>query len=736
VTRPARPAHDRTWFATCPKGLEYLLRDELSALGAGDAHEALAGVRFGGDPGVGYRACLWSRLASRVLLAIARFDAPDDAALYDGVRAIDWSEHLAPQDTLAVDASSHASALVHTRFLAQRVKDAVVDQFRERCGTRPGVDTEQPSIRLNLHLDRDRATLSLDFSGTPLHRRGWRTGQGEAPLKENLACAILLRGGWPALAAAGATLVDPMCGAATLPIEAALMAADRAPGLAREYFGFLGWRGHDAAQWQALIDEAQARAATGLARLPATFFGFDADPAMRAIGEANVAAAGLAGKVQLATRAVDALAPPPGCAAGLVVCNPPYGQRLGEQERLAPLYRALGERLKLGFAGWQAAVITADAGLAQAIGLAPRKRYVLFNGALECRLLVCDIAAPETRGERVLSPGAQAVANRIAGNARHLRKRLAREGIGCYRVYDADLPEYATAIDVYTAIGPDAGGNEVSGAPAAEAWLHVQEYAAPPSIPEHVARVRLGELLRAAGIALDVPRARIALKKRRRGRGGAAYGRLDERGEFLLVEEGGLRLRVNLFDYLDTGLFLDHRPTRLALRARARDTRFLNLFSYTATATVHAAAGGAASTTSVDLSPTYLEWAARNLELNGFAGARHQLVQADVMQWLAHERGRYDLIFVDPPTFSNSSRAADFDVQRDHVELLRRCAARLADGGTLVFSTNNRRFRLDREALAGFDIIDTSAASIPFDFARTPRIHQCYELRNESGTIS
>ncbi|HEX7112260.1 MAG TPA: bifunctional 23S rRNA (guanine(2069)-N(7))-methyltransferase RlmK/23S rRNA (guanine(2445)-N(2))-methyltransferase RlmL, partial [Mizugakiibacter sp.] len=583
------------FFATCPKGLEYLLRDELTALGA-EAHEALAGVRFEGTLETAYRACLESRLASRVLLPIAEFDAPDADALYAGVRAVDWSRHLAADGSFAVDAVCAQSALTHRQFVALRVKDAVVDQFRERVGARPDIDIERPGVRLNLRLKKDRATLSLDLAGTPLHRRGWRQGQGEAPLKENLAAAMLLRAHWPAIYAGGGALLDPMCGSGTLLIEGALMAAGVAPGLRRDYFGFLGWRGHDAALWQRLCADAETRATEGLRHLRACFFGSDADPAMIATAKRNAQAAGVAGFLRLERHDVAHLARPAGTEApGLVITNPPYGERLGERSALPALYRALGERLREGFPGWRAAVLTSDDALGHALGLRAEKRYTLYNGALECALLCFDLTPREEapREAKPLSAGATMAKNRIVKNARHLRKRLAREGIGCYRVYDQDLPEYAAAIDVYAAVPettPDA---------QPQAYLHVQEYQAPADVPEHVARERLRDLVRAAGEALEVPRERIAVKQRRRGKGGAKYGRLDERGEFLLAEEGGLRFRINLTDYLDTGLFLDHRLVRAKVRELARGRRCLNLFAYTGTASVYAAAGGARETVSV-----------------------------------------------------------------------------------------------------------------------------------------
>lgn len=715
------------FFATCAKGLEYLLRDELVAQGAQSVREAQAGVHFEGALVDGYRACLESRLASRVLLPIARFDAADPEQLAAGVAAIDWSGHLAADGTLAVDAVCVISQIKHSQYAAQRVKDAIVDQFRAVAGTRPGVDLERPDLRLNLHLKRDQATLSIDLAGTSLHRRGWHANPVDAPLKENLAAAILLRGAWPAIHAGGGALVDPMCGSGTLLIEGALMAADVAPGLHRDYFGFLGWRGHDAALWAGLLADAKARAERGLRELAGVFYGSDIDPAAIRAAARNAQAAGVAGFIRLERHDVLRLQRPAGLERGLVVCNPPYGERLGERAELPALYRGLGQALAQQFGHWQAALIISDEALGHALGLGAHKRYRLYNGALECSLLLIDLAPRERREPKPLSDGALMLKNRAEKNWRNLRKRAEREGIENLRVYDRDLPEYAAAVDLYLA------REELAPRAAPQRWLHVQEYQAPASVAEDVAQLRLRELVRVFGEVFEVPRERIALKTRKRGKGGARYGRFDARGAWLLAREGNLDFRINLFDYLDTGLFLDHRLVRAKLGELARGQSFLNLFAYTASASVHAAAGGASETTSVDLSATYLEWATRNLLQNGYSGREHRLVQADAMAFLASDRGRYGVIYVDPPTFSNSKRAEDFDVQRDHVALLKACLPRLASGGVVVFSNNYRRFRLDEEALAAaFEIEDWSRGSIPFDFVRNPSIHGCWLLRRRS----
>jgi len=703
--------------------MEYLLRDELVALGAGDVREALAGAHFSGTLETAYKACLWSRLASRILLPLAEFDAADDDALYRGVQDIDWSQHLAAHATFAVDAGTAMSRLTHSQFIGLRTKDAVVDQFRQRDGSRPGIDTDEPDIRINLRLRRDRATVSLDLAGSPLHRRGWREEQGEAPLKENLAAAMLLRARWPEVYAAGGALLDPMCGSGTLLIEGALMAADVAPGLRREYFGFLGWQQHDIALWRGLLDEAKQRAESGLRSLRSVFFGSDADPRMVQTAKRNAQEAGVAGFFTLDKQDMARAAPPPGIDYGLVITNPPYGERLGDRAEMPKLYRALGDTLRERFSGWRAAVLAGDVELGRAMQLHADKRYALYNGALETVLLTFDLKQRDEkpREPKPLSAGAQMLKNRLDKNVKHLRKRLAREGIHCWRAYDQDLPEYAAAIDVYG----DTDGRD---------HLHIQEYRAPADVPADVARLRLREIARVAGEVLGVPRERIAIKTRERGKGGSKYGQLDQRNEFIEVDEGGLKFLVNLTDYLDTGLFLDHRLVRAKVRELADGKCFLNLFAYTATASVHAAAGGALETTSVDLSATYLEWASRNLALNGFTGVDHRLMQFDALDFLQRDRGHYGLIFVDPPTFSNSKRAEDFDVQRDHVKLLEACNERLTRDGVIVFSNNFRRFKLDREALAvHFEIEDWSAPSIPFDFARRADIHGCWLLRRRKA---
>jgi 23S rRNA (guanine2445-N2)-methyltransferase / 23S rRNA (guanine2069-N7)-methyltransferase len=706
------------FYVTAPAGTADLAAEELTACGITELKVERGGVACSGSLEQAYRACLWSRVANRVLLKIAEFPAP----------------------TLAVDATSTRSAITHTQFAALKTKDAIVDQFRERTGARPSVDVESPDVRVNLHLDRDVATLAVDLSGDSLHRRGYRGAQGAAPLKENLAAAVLLRAGWQKLASSSGDgeigFVDPMCGSGSLAIEAALIAGDVAPGLLRNEFGFLRWHGHDEPAWQRLLTEAaERRAAARLDRF--VFRAYDRDAAAVRATLENAARAGFAKLVGAERRELEDLPAAP-APRGLVAVNPPYGERLGETEALEEVYALLGSKLKSGYVGWQAAVLTGNPPLGLELRLKAKRTHTMYNGPIECRLLRFDIEPKHFVEKRVpgalpaadeaarARPGAAMFANRLRKNVASLGEWARKEGIACYRVYDADMPEYAFSIDIYAA----------SVEPSAPRFAYVQEYAPPKTVDAEKARGRRAEAFSVLPEVLEVPRERVHVRTRRKQKRGAQYEKVAERGEFEVVQEGGLELFVNFTDYLDTGLFLDHRPTRARIRELAAGKSFLNLFAYTATATVFAAAGGARATTSVDLSRTYLDWAQRNLERNGFDDSkRHRLVQADVLAWLdERETQRYDLIFLDPPTLSRSKRMAkELDVQRDHVELIRSTLLKLAPNGLLIFSTNFRKFRLDEGALAGLTVADVTPATIPKDFARNPRIHRCFEIRVPQG---
>ncbi|MBI5507416.1 MAG: bifunctional 23S rRNA (guanine(2069)-N(7))-methyltransferase RlmK/23S rRNA (guanine(2445)-N(2))-methyltransferase RlmL [Deltaproteobacteria bacterium] len=698
-------------FATCARQLEPLLLAEIQALGGENAAEARAGVAFQGDLEVAYRACLWSRLSSRVLLSIAGGAATDTDALYALGRQVPWDEHMALDRTFAIDVTLVRSGIHNSQFAAQRFKDAIVDIFREKTGARPDVDTASPDLRLNVHVKDDLATVSVDLAGDSLHRRGYRERAGEAPLKESLAAALLMRAGWAEAAAAGKALVDPMCGSGTLLIEAALIASDTAPGLARERFGFMGWRQHRPDVWQALHAEARTRRR---ASLPVVIAGYDVDPGLVRLAAKNIERAGFKGQIKVGVGDIASAAPPPEAAGqpGLVVVNPPYGERLGDVESLKSVYAGAGLSLRQRFAGWSAFVLVGHEELGLRLGLRAQRRWVFFNGSMKCWLLQIGVPTADSKSSAKASEGSAMLKNRLEKNLRHLRKFARQVPTDCFRVYDADLAEYAAAIDLY--------GD----------WVVVSEYEAPPTVDPVKAGARLGDVMAVVPEVFGVPREKMIVKVRRRRKGGVQYEKLEHRAARVTVHERDCVFLVNLTDYVDTGLFLDQRPTRALIRDQAAGRRFLNLFAYTGTATVAAAKGGAKQTTTVDMSGTYLDWAADNLRANGFRGREHELVQADCLRWLESAHGPYDLIFLDPPTYSSSKRMTEtFDVQRDHVDVIRRTLQSLAADGTLLFSCNFQRFKLDREALADLSVEDISKRTIDPDFARQPRIHRVFRIR-------
>ncbi|MEP5766516.1 MAG: bifunctional 23S rRNA (guanine(2069)-N(7))-methyltransferase RlmK/23S rRNA (guanine(2445)-N(2))-methyltransferase RlmL [Halieaceae bacterium] len=720
------------WFASCPRGLESLLLQELESLGADSVKETIAGVAFAGPLAVAYRVALWTRLANRVLLSISEHPVGDSDNIHATLLDVAWEDYLAPGLTFVIDFSGQSGSIRNTQYGAQLAKDAILDRFRKLGLTRPQVQRKGADLRFQLRLHKGRLAVSLDFAGSSLHQRGYRLEAGKAPLKENLAAAMLLRADWPGIAARGGALIDPLCGSGTLLIEAAMMAADIAPGLARESWSFERLRLHNAEQWQALRNDAEARAAQGKARQLPEIRGYDASRAVVDKALANIQRVGLEKIVRVSCKPLAALKKPSHRPIdyGLLISNPPYGERLGDVEALSSLYREWGEGALREFNGWQGALLTTEKELGMATGLRSKRRYTLYNGALACTLLLFELTeenrlrprrdAPQAGGDPAdqdsqkpgeLSAGAQMFANRLRKNLQQADRWARKQGYSCYRVYDADMPEYAVAIDRY-----------------AEA-LHVAEYKAPAGVAEAAAEQRLADIRQALPQVTGIEPQQIFYKQRRRQKGREQYQRSNEQGEFMEVGEGRVKLLVNLSDYLDTGLFLDHRPLRLRLAAESRGKDFLNLFCYTAAASVHAASGGARSTTSVDMSNTYLDWARRNLELNGFGPEAHHLQRADCQEWLAGCEADFDLILLDPPSFSNSKRMeGSFDVQRDHVELLRASMARLRDDGVLYFSNNLRSFKLDAAVEDFAQVEDISASSIDFDFRRRPRIHRCWRL--------
>lgn len=684
------------FLVTAPAGLVDPLAHELESLGAGSVSVDHVGCRVRGPLSFGYRICMHSRLASRVLLPLVEVIAKDADELASKVAEIPWEDHMHVEGTLAVDFTGRGMGIDHTKYGAQQVKDGITDRFKARAGLRPSVDTIAPDLRIHAHVRGKGCQLSLDLSGGGLHRRGYRSETGLAPIRENLAALMVLESGWPALSEdAEAAVVDPMCGAGTLVIEAALIACNKAPGLTREQFGFERWKQHDAEAWDAIVSEAQAAVATPR-RVVA--YGFDADDDVLELARANAERAGVATSVRFSNSRCADVRRPSKARRGVVITNPPYGERLGGKSAARDAYAELGSVLHGQFDGWRASVITVDDALFGATGVLPDRSRAVMQGPMEARVIGAEVAAPA--GDLV---------NRIRKNRKRLAKWVQRDEVDVYRVYDADLPEYAAAVDIYR--------NRAV----------VQEYAPPAEIPADKAATRRIEIAVAVSHVFDIPAHHVYVKTRRRQKGADQYRRNEEDPAICIVSEADLRFRVDLASYLDTGLFPDHRRTRAMFGELAAGKDVLNLFAYTGTATVYAAKGGARSTTTVDMSKTYLDWAQRNLDLNGIEGSQHRLVRANVLKWLQQETRAYDVVFCDPPTFSNSkSMDGTWDVQRDHAQLLGRVAERLRPGGIILFSTNARRFKLDA-TLPGLWAEEITRQTTSPDFERRP-LHRAWRM--------
>lgn len=744
-------------IATTAFGLEAVVVRELENLGYDAKGSSTGRVHFTGDASAIARSNLWLRAADRVLLRVGQFEAADFGVLFDAVKALPWERWIARESAFPVNGRSVRSQLSSVPACQRIVKKAIVERLRESHGVEM-LPENGPPVTIEVALLDNVATLTIDTSGVGLHKRGYRPMVGEAALKETLAAGLVLLSVWRP----GRVLMDPFCGTGTLAIEAAMIGRNIAPGLRRR-FEVEGWTTvarEWAATWQRARQEAQD--SIGPALSPA-IIASDVDAGALAHAEH---AAGLARvdkdirftKVDFGDIRSDV---PYGC----IITNPPYGVRLGDDDGIERLYHTMPLVLRR-FPTWSFHILTARQDLEYLVGQRATRRRKLFNSQIECTYFTFlgprpprasqqgdaarteqSDAAPMTdqepdgvedrpvrdddgvpAREEATSAAFGGLRSRdmseleqfrkcLANNVRHLRRWPSR-GVTCYRLYDRDVPDAPLIIDRY------------------EHAVHVAEY---ERVHSRTMAQHADWLDRAKAIIAEctgVPQADVHIKAKHRQRGLTQHERQDETGATIVANEAGLRFEVNLSDYIDTGLFLDHRNTRGMVRDAAAGKRFLNLFCYTGSFSVYAAAGGAAATTSVDLSNTYLEWTNRNLALNGMTGAgqaqKHRLLRSDVLEFLrTHPQGgHYDLAVMDPPTFSNSkSTEEDWEVAVGHSEALRLLLSVMAPGGIVFFSNNYRRFKLDEEMLhtVGATWQEISRRTVPEDY-RNKRIHRCWRI--------
>ncbi len=701
------------FFVSCATGVEALLQEELASFLDAGLQNTAGGVWVEGTLEDAYRTCYLSRIASRVLWPLCQFEASHADALYDGVRQYPWHDEFPVNATLAIRTTLRQAPINHSGFVSQRIKDGIVDAFRDRFGRRPSIDRERPDILISCYWRKTQVSLYLDLGGGPLHERGYRQGGGPAPLKENLAAAMLMRLGWPR----AGRFFDPMCGSGTLVIEAAEMALGRPAGRLRRRWGFHKWLGHVPALWRRIKEEANNHDCMTKDHVQI----FAADQAPGAIHALTASAKALGIDDVMKIECCELKANHWQLDEGdVLVTNPPYGERMMARLEAMKLYGQLGDWLAEHCHNTLVSILTPDETMGRALGFRAERKFHFRNGPIPVLLWTFHVNTEARRSSAFSSAIAasdlpEELVNRLRKNDRKLRKWARKQEVSAYRLYDADLPNYACAIDVY------------------DDCFHVQEYAPPKDIPIGKAQNRLQEVILSLRYLFDVPLEKIFLKQRRKQKS-TEYGgdeeRLGHEGKPFWVVEHGLLFEVELSRHLDTGLFLDHRPARRLIRELAKGKRFLNLFGYTGAATVYAAAGGAVATTTVDLSKTYLAWAQRNMRRNGFVGPSHEFVREDVLTWLTQVRGKWDLIFLDPPSFSTSKRMTQtWDVQRDHAKVIDHIMAHmLSDGGVLLFSTNLRKFKLEPEVTQKYRIQDLTSISFDPDFQQKQNHHRLYRI--------
>lgn len=700
------------FIALTSAGIEPLLVDELQQLGATDVHHKIQSVYFTASFETAQKICLWSRLATRILRHVSEIRGSDKEEIYNGVLGIDWLPYFMKIDSFSVEFVGTDKSIRNTQFGALTVKDAIVDNLREELGKRPDVSKENPDIRIQARLFKGKCNIYIDFSGPSLHQRGYRMEQGLAPLKEHLAAAIIKRSGWDM----ESPFVDLFAGSGTLLIEAANMHMRKAPGLNKTRFPFETYPEFNRKKYLAIREEAQAE----FRESNTQFIGFEISKYVVDKAENNIRHAGLSEVVTIGQQDAANATVSKTIQPGWIVSNPPYGERIGESIVLLSLFKRLGLNLKQNYENWHVSLLTGQGVLIKLLRLQKSKEFKLKNGQIETILTnyeltpqQCELSESARNGKYYLSKDGQAFEGRLDKNLKRLTKWAKKENVKCYRIYDADIPEYNVAVDYY------------------DGKIVVNEYQAPKTVNPALAEQRLLDVLSILQQKFDLDENSFALKVRKSQKGKEQYQKEDSKHHRFVINEYNAQFYVNIHDYLDTGLFLDHRQTRKEFASWCAGKTVLNLFCYTGSVSVHAALGGASKVTSVDMSNTYLDWAEDNFKLNGLDRKNNAFVRADCLDWLSRTNEKFDLIFLDPPSFSNSKRMdRTWDVQRDHVEIISMVRNRLNPGGTLLFSNNLRNFKLDNDAIEkmGFGIKDIKNQTLPEDFQRNSKIHHCWKL--------
>ncbi|TDR18287.1 bifunctional 23S rRNA (guanine(2069)-N(7))-methyltransferase RlmK/23S rRNA (guanine(2445)-N(2))-methyltransferase RlmL [Marinicella litoralis] len=702
-------------FVSCPKHLELLLKDELLSVGATAVAEGLAGVHLTASADVMLQAVMWSRLANRIYIKLNSAICANKKDLYNAVMGIDWAKQCQEiPRTVSIKFNGTNKELKNTHFSSQVTKDAICDQLNDEFGIRPKVVKSDGHLSVYMRIKFKQVDIYQDITGHSLHQRGYRGTNTLAPLKENLAAAVLIRAGWPEAAKNSHNLIDPMCGSGTLLTEGWQMACDIAPNLNLKSHALFSWIHFDSHKWTQMMLDAESRAAQGMENFKGQMIGVDHHKDSISQANDNLANMPHNKRISFQYQTLDKFRIPP--RNNVIVCNPPYGVRL--QKNYLSSWIQLKDWLKSKVNDAKAAVLTPDEAKGWLLGFRGTGSYALLNGNIPIQLRLFDVNkdsqlnVPE--GQLFALPAsAQMLANRLKKNQNNLNHWLETAGIEAYRLYDADLPEYAVAIDCY------------------QNHVHIQEYKAPKTIEPKKALAHLNQVMLAVQSVIQPKTEKIHLKTRQIQKDNDQYDKFNDEEDRFVINEQGRKYLVDLEQYLDTGLFLDHRWLRHEIEQCSTNKRVLNLFSYTGAISVAAAKGNAAAVTSVDTSKTYQKWAEENFALNGLRNRQHEFIRADVMTFLQRSKAEYDVIIADPPTFSNShSREEDWEVQKDHSDLINACMNLLSSEGVLYFSNNFRKFVLDSDIKEKYNIEDVTKESFDPDF-KGSKIHQCYRIKHK-----
>lgn len=704
----------QNYIAIVAHGLEQVVFDEIKALGGQNINIVFAGVTFEAENHKAYELCLSSRFASRIVQILAVGTVKNDKDLYDLSYSLPWEKIFDSRNSFVIDFKGTNKSIKNSYYGALKLKDSIADRFLNIQNESINVDKETPDFRIHVRLIKNEVIIGFDMCGDPLHQRGYRSESGIAPLRETHAAALIEKSKWDE----EKFLMDPMCGSGTILIEAALQKKNIPVNFFRKKWGFQFLKNFDSNVLINLKENLKKSFINNFEEK--SIIGFDSSPKVINIAKKNARIAQVSDIIEFKVQNIDDLESIPNFNNGVIISNPPYGERMGTHTDLIKLYTKLGAKLKRYFGGSNAFIYSSNEDLLNCLGMRAFKSLKLRNGKLDCILKSYSIKAREyeeynegTSDNNANLNIAIDFQNRLKKNIKLISKWAKLENVHAYRIYDADLPDYKVAIDKY---------ND---------YFVVQEYAAPKKIDEKKAKRRLTDILRVLMEVTNSAPNKICLKHRERKSGKSQYEKISSNNNFMNITENNLKFMVNLHDYLDTGIFLDHRKTRQLIYRMSANKDVLNLFAYTGSASVYAAAGNAKSVVTVDMSKTYLDWSKSNMKMNGFIGSQYKFENENCMLWLQKSTMKFDFIFIDPPTFSNSKKMENtFEVERDHVDLLLLASNCLKQDGVILFTNNKRNFKLNNELLNsnGLSAREITNSTIPEDFKRNKKIHNSWLL--------